>query len=60
MSDVRELDNEEAKLLVYSIINTLCTTWVTEVLIREEGGVPEPIGGIDLEYPLMPDHGLIK
>ena len=60
MEEIRALKPEDAKPVVYSIINTLCATWVTEVLIREEGEVPEPIGGIDLEYPLMPDHGLIK
>ena len=60
MEELRALKQEDAKLVIYSMINTLCTTWVTELLIREEGGVPEPIGGIDLEYPLMPDRGLIK
>ena len=54
------MSGEDIRLLIYSIVNTLCSTWVTDVLIREDGKTPTNIGELDLEYPLMPDCGIVK
>ena len=60
LSEVRNMSSDDIRLLMYSIVNTLCSTWITDVLILEDGKTPANIGGLDLEYPLMPDCGIVK